>query len=80
MSTINVKELASELRQSIEDLRVSGDLASTGVVTRVGDGVAWIYGLKNYLVASSTHSVSRSMAKDRSRPRQLVWLSDQQLV
>ncbi len=47
MSTINVKELASELRQSIEDLRVSGDLASTGVVTRVGDGVAWIYGLKD---------------------------------
>lgn len=47
MNTINVKELASELRQSIEDLRVSGDMASTGIVTRVGDGVAWIYGLRD---------------------------------
>lgn len=47
MSTVNVKELAAELRQSIEDLKVGGDLGSTGVVTRVGDGVAWIYGLKD---------------------------------
>ena len=46
-TTINVKELASELRQSIEDLKVSGDLGSTGIVTRVGDGVAWIYGLRD---------------------------------
>ncbi len=46
-TTINIKELASELRQSIEDLKVSGDLGSTGIVTRVGDGVAWIYGLKD---------------------------------
>ncbi len=47
MNTINVKELAAELRQSIDDLKVAGDMSSTGIVTRVGDGVAWIYGLKD---------------------------------
>lgn len=47
MNTVNVSELATELRQSIEDLASGGDLGSTGVVTRVGDGVAWIYGLRD---------------------------------
>ena len=47
MSTVNIKELAAELRQSIEDLHVTGDMSSTGIVTRVGDGVAWIYGLRD---------------------------------
>ncbi len=47
MNTVNVSELATELRQSIEDLKAGGDLGSTGVVTRVGDGVAWIYGLRD---------------------------------
>ena len=45
MSEINVKSLASELERSINDLRVSGEMGSSGIVTRVGDGVAWIYGL-----------------------------------
>lgn len=45
MSDINVKSLASELERSINDLRVSGEMGSSGIVTRVGDGVAWIYGL-----------------------------------
>ncbi len=47
MNTVNIKELAAELRQSIEDLKAGGDLGSTGVVTRVGDGVVWIYGLRD---------------------------------
>ena len=45
MSEINIKELADDLRRSIDDLKVSGDLKSSGVVTRVGDGVVWVYGL-----------------------------------
>ncbi len=45
MSEINVKELARDLQRSIDGLKSSGELGSTGVVTRVGDGVAWIYGL-----------------------------------
>ncbi|MEO5499092.1 MAG: F0F1 ATP synthase subunit alpha [Candidatus Saccharimonadales bacterium] len=47
MADIQVKELAQDLQRKIADLRVTGELGDTGVVTRVGDGVAWIYGLQN---------------------------------
>jgi F-type H+-transporting ATPase subunit alpha len=42
-----VKELSSELKAAIEQLQSSKGLEEVGVVTRVGDGVAWIYGLNN---------------------------------
>lgn len=42
----NVKALADEVRRAIADLAETGDSTSAGVVTRVGDGVAWIYGLR----------------------------------
>src|SRR3954467_13671937 len=41
-----VKSLAEEVRKAIADLSASGQEQSSGVVTRVGDGVAWIYGLR----------------------------------
>lgn len=48
MSTdLSVKELSRELQAAIEDLRSSEGLQATGIVTRVGDGVAWIYGLSD---------------------------------
>ena len=48
MSTdLSVAELSKELQAAIEDLRNSEGLQATGVVTRVGDGVAWIYGLSD---------------------------------
>ncbi len=47
MPNLSVKELSNELKQAIADLQVSGSLEETGIVTRIGDGVAWIYGLKN---------------------------------
>jgi len=43
----DVKELAKEVQQAIAKLESSGDEGSAGVVTRIGDGVAWIYGLKD---------------------------------
>lgn len=43
--SLSVQELSNELQAAIEGLRTRGDLESVGVVTRVGDGVAWIYGL-----------------------------------
>ncbi len=43
----NVKSLADEVRKAISDLRESGEEQSAGIVTRVGDGVAWIYGLRS---------------------------------
>lgn len=42
----DVKSLSREVNEAIEKLKISGEDKSTGVVTRVGDGVAWIYGLR----------------------------------
>ncbi len=45
MST--VKDLSSELKAAIEQLHSGQGLEEVGIVTRIGDGVAWIYGLNN---------------------------------
>ncbi len=47
MSKINVEELSAELRDAIQSLRTDANLEETGIVTRVGDGVANIYGLRS---------------------------------
>lgn len=47
MPDISAKDLSTELKQAIADLQLTGSLEETGVVTRVGDGVAWVYGLAN---------------------------------
>jgi F-type H+-transporting ATPase subunit alpha len=44
---ISVKELSQELQDAISQLKNEKGLEQSGVVTRVGDGVAWIYGLTN---------------------------------
>ena len=46
MSELKVQELSAELRDAIQSLRTSHGLEEAGVVTRVGDGVAWVYGLR----------------------------------
>ena len=45
MSDLNIKELTGELQTAISGLSSASGLGQTGIVTRVGDGVAWIYGL-----------------------------------
>jgi F-type H+-transporting ATPase subunit alpha len=47
MTEITVSELSKGLRDAIAQLEVDGKLESVGIVTRVGDGVAWVHGLKN---------------------------------
>lgn len=47
MSTLSIAELSKELRSAIESLETKGNLDEVGVVLRVGDGVAWIHGLRN---------------------------------
>jgi F-type H+/Na+-transporting ATPase subunit alpha len=47
MSDLAIKELSNELQHAIEGLRSTKGLQEAGIVTRIGDGVAWIYGLKN---------------------------------
>lgn len=47
MSELDIAALSKDLRQAIEKLDTSKKLDEVGVVVRVGDGVAWIYGLRN---------------------------------
>jgi len=47
MSELSITELSKELRSAIEHLETKGSLDEVGVVLRVGDGVAWIHGLRN---------------------------------
>lgn len=42
-----IKELSSEIRKAIDKLKASPEVEKVGIVTRVGDGIAWIYGLSN---------------------------------
>jgi len=47
MADIDVTELSKELRDAIAGLEASEGLEDVGIVTRVGDGVAWVHGLRN---------------------------------
>lgn len=46
MTELQVSELSKELRDAIAGLESREGLETTGVVTRVGDGVAWVHGLR----------------------------------
>ncbi len=45
MSEISVKELSADLKRAIDQLKSTGESKRVGIVTRVGDGIAWIHGL-----------------------------------
>ena len=47
MSELSIKELSQDIRAAIEELKARPEIEKVGVVTRVGDGIAWIYGLRN---------------------------------
>ncbi len=44
---LSVKELSADIRAAIEKLKRSPQVENVGIVTRVGDGIAWIYGLSS---------------------------------
>ena len=44
MSEITINELSKEIKDAIEKLKNRPEIENVGVVTRVGDGIAWIYG------------------------------------
>lgn len=46
MAELSVKELSKELREAIANLDAQEGLEKSGIVVRVGDGVAWIHGLR----------------------------------
>ena len=45
MKDISLAELSSDIRAAIAELKKRPEIEETGIVTRVGDGVVWIYGL-----------------------------------
>ena len=45
-TTISIKELSDDIRAAISELKDRPEIEEVGVVTRVGDGIAWIYGLR----------------------------------
>jgi F-type H+-transporting ATPase subunit alpha len=42
---VSIHELSEDIRAAIAELKHKPEIEKTGVVTRVGDGIVWIYGL-----------------------------------
>lgn len=47
MSEVSVTELSKDLRDAITKLETTEGLEKVGIVVRVGDGVAWVHGLRD---------------------------------
>ena len=45
MSDLSIKQLSSEIKEAISSLKNKPEIASVGIVTKVGDGIVWVYGL-----------------------------------
>jgi len=45
MAELSITELSSDIRAAIAELKTRPEIEDVGVVTRVGDGIAWVYGL-----------------------------------
>ena len=46
MSDLSITTLSDDIRAAIAELKKRPEIESVGIVTRVGDGIAWIYGLR----------------------------------
>lgn len=44
---VSIKELSDDIRAAIAELKTRPEIEEVGIVTRVGDGIAWIYGLRS---------------------------------
>jgi F-type H+-transporting ATPase subunit alpha len=47
MSDLSIRVLSEDIRSAIAELKSRPEIEKVGIVTRVGDGIAWIYGLRN---------------------------------
>jgi F-type H+-transporting ATPase subunit alpha len=45
VADLSITELSKDIRAAIAELKERPEIENVGVVTRVGDGIAWIYGL-----------------------------------
>jgi len=46
VSELSIKQLSEDIKSAISELKNQPEIEKVGVVTRVGDGIAWIYGLR----------------------------------
>lgn len=46
MADVSINDLSKDIRAAIAELKNRPEIEEVGVVTRVGDGIAWIYGLR----------------------------------
>lgn len=44
---VSIADLSADIRAAIAELKKRPEIEETGIVTRVGDGVVWIYGLSS---------------------------------
>jgi F-type H+-transporting ATPase subunit alpha len=47
VSELSIKELSSDIRAAIAELKARPEIEQVGIVTRAADGIVWIYGLRN---------------------------------
>jgi F-type H+-transporting ATPase subunit alpha len=45
VAELSIAELSKDIRQAIEEIKKRPEIEDVGVVTRIGDGIAWVYGL-----------------------------------
>lgn len=45
MTDLSIASLSEDIRSAIAELKARPEIENIGIVTRVGDGIAWIYGL-----------------------------------
>ncbi|MBA2279578.1 F0F1 ATP synthase subunit alpha [Candidatus Saccharibacteria bacterium] len=45
MKDISIADLSADIRAAINELKKRPEIEETGIITRVGDGIVWIYGL-----------------------------------
>jgi F-type H+-transporting ATPase subunit alpha len=47
VAELSIAELSKDIRAAINELKSRPEIEETGIVTRVGDGIAWVYGLRS---------------------------------
>lgn len=47
MAELSIRDLSDDIRKAIEQLKERPEAEEVGIVTRVGDGIVWIYGLRH---------------------------------
>lgn len=45
MAELSITELSDDIRAAIAELKNRPEIEKVGVITRIGDGIAWVYGL-----------------------------------